>query len=57
MMSDCPYVDDDAVEPLHKEVDSARTHPDQKGMHRLSKAGIGFLLVVGVEEGGCNPVE
>jgi hypothetical protein len=56
-MSDCPYVDDDAVEPLHKEVDSARTHPDQKGMHRLSKAGIGFLLVVGVEEGGCNPVE
>jgi hypothetical protein len=54
---DCPYVDVDAVEQLHKEVGSAHSHPGQKGMHHPSKAGIGFLLVVEVVEGVCNPVE
>lgn len=54
---DCLYVDVDEVERLRKEVDSARTHPVQKGMHRLSKAGIGFLLVVAAGEEVYSLVE
>lgn len=54
---DFPYVDADAVELFHKEVGSAHTRRDQKGMHRPLMAGIGFLLVVVAGEGVCSPVE
>lgn len=62
MMSDSAtavilYAGVDAAEPHHKQVDSVHNRPDQKGTHRLSKAGIGFLLVGEGVEGVCSPVE
>ena len=56
---DYPFVGDeiDVVGPRRTDVDSVHIRLVQKGMHRLLKVDIGFLLVGEEVEAVCNPVE